>query len=391
MLSYIIRRILLMIPTLLGITLLVFLVMALSPGGITGTLLSAQGTMDPVARRLRQEYLERRYGLDRPLLVQYGRWLNRVSPIGFRTYTQDEPAVVKATAEAEAAAKNLPADARRPRPNPDVGDIKWGIPWFKTPDLGESFMRQRPVSAIVKETLPVTLLLNLVSIPIVYAIAITVGIYSARHRGKLLDVASGTVFLGLWSIPTMWAGVMMLGFLADRRYLGWFPTDGLHDVRAELMPFLPRWGAGGLERGWLLDWIWHLVLPVICLSYTGFAFLSKLMRAAVLENLSADFARTARAKGLPENAVLFRHVLSNSLLPLITMAATILPGMLGGSIVVERIFTISGMGNLTVESIMLKDQEVVLSLTLVIAVVSVMSVLIADVCYAVADPRITYD
>jgi peptide/nickel transport system permease protein len=359
MLSYIIRRILLMIPTLLGITLLVFLVMALSPGGITGTLLSAQGTMDPVARRLRQEYLERRYGLDKPLMVQYGRWLNRVSPIGVKERGAGFPS------------------------NWKVG--------LKPPDLGESFMRQRPVSAIVKETLPITLLLNLVSIPIVYAIAVTVGIYAARGRGKWLDVTSGTVFLALWSIPIMWTGVMMLGFLANRDYLPWFPTAGLHDTRADLMPFLPRWGAGGWERGWLLDWIWHLVLPVICLSYTGFAFLSKLMRAAVLENLSADFARTARAKGLPENAVLFRHVLSNSLLPLITIAATILPGMLGGSLIVERIFTISGMGNLTVESIMLKDQEVVLSLTLVIAVVSLVSLLVADICYALADPRITYE
>src|SRR5687768_9593107 len=151
MLSYIVRRVLLMIPTLLGITLLVFLVMALSPGGITGTLLSAQGTMDPVARRLRQEYLERRYGLDRPLMVQYGRWLNRVSPIGFKIYTPEDPAVIQASAAAEQAAKGLPAGAKRPRPSPDVGDVKWGLPRFKVPDLGESFMRQRPVSAIVQE------------------------------------------------------------------------------------------------------------------------------------------------------------------------------------------------------------------------------------------------
>src|SRR5687768_1705790 len=126
MLSYIVRRLLLMIPTVLGITLLVFLVMALSPGGIAGTLLSAQGTMDPVARRFRQEYLERRYGLDRPLLVQYGRWLNRVSPFGFRTYSPDDPAVVKATTELEPRLRNLPPGAKAPRPSPDAGDIKLG-------------------------------------------------------------------------------------------------------------------------------------------------------------------------------------------------------------------------------------------------------------------------
>jgi peptide/nickel transport system permease protein len=378
-----------MIPTLLGITLLVFLVMALSPGGIAGTLLSAQGTMDPVARRFRQEYLERRYGLDRPLLVQYGRWLNRVSPFGFQTYAPDDPAVLKATADLAPALRGLPPDAKPPRPTPDAGDIKFGIPWFKSPDLGQSFMRNQPVSAIVRERLPITLLLNLISIPIIYAIAVTTGIYAARHRGKTLDVATGTLFLGLWSVPTMWTGVMMIGFLSSR---GWFPTGGLHDTQHELMSYLPRWGGpNGFQRGYLLDLVWHLILPVACLSYGGFAFLSKLMRASVLENLSADFARTARAKGLAENTVLFRHVLSNSLLPLITMAAAILPGLLGGSVIVERIFSIPGMGQLTIDSIFLKDQEVVLSLTLVIALVSVVSLLIADVCYALADPRITYD
>jgi ABC-type dipeptide/oligopeptide/nickel transport system permease component len=352
MLSYIVRRILLMIPTLFGVTLLVFMVMGLSGGGVAGTLLSASGMMTPEARRTREEYLNRRYGLDKPLMVQYGRWLHRVSPVGAKERGEGFPS-------------------------------NWGV-GLKWPDLGMSFLRDRPVSAIVKETLPVTLLLNLVSIPIVYAIAVVAGIYAARHRGKSFDVASGTVFLALWSIPTMWTGVMMIGYLSRNR---WFPTGGLHSTGSDLMPFLPSWGA----RGWLLDWAWHLVLPVICLSYGGFAFLAKLMRASVLENLSADFARTARAKGLPENAVLFRHVLSNSLLPLITMAATILPALLGGSIVVERIFSIPGMGQLMIDSIFQRDQEVVLSITLVIAFVTVVSLLIADICYALADPRITYD
>ena len=125
---------------------------------------------------------------------------------------------------------------------------------------------------------------------------------------------------------------------------------------------------GQFQRGWLLDAIWHLVLPVICISYGGFAFLAKLMRSSVLENLSADFARTARAKGLPENVVLFRHVLSNSLLPLITVAAYILPGMLGGSLIVETIFGINGMGRLMIEAIYMKDRELVMSETLVVGV-----------------------
>jgi peptide/nickel transport system permease protein len=145
-----------------------------------------------------------------------------------------------------------------------------------------------------------------------------------------------------------------------------------------------------LPPGWLLARLGHLTLPMGCVVYTEFAFLSKLMRSSTLENLSADFARTARAKGLAENVVLFRHVLSNSILPLITVAATTIPALLGGSVVIESIFSINGMGRLMIEAIQTRDQEIVLSVTLVVGLVTVLSLLVADLCYAVADPRITY-
>jgi ABC-type dipeptide/oligopeptide/nickel transport system permease component len=359
MLNYIVRRLLLMIPTLLGITLLVFLVMGLAPGGIAGAMLSAQGNMRPEERKAREEYLNKRFGLNKPLMVQYGRWLNRVSPIGVK--------------------------------EPDTGFPRSWRVGLKSPDMGMSFLKNRPVSAIVGEALPITLLLNLTTIPLAYAVAVTTGIYAARHRGKFVDVASGTLFLALWSVPTMWTGVMAIGFLANKDYLGWFPTSGLHDLKANMMPFLPHLAGGHLQCGWLLDMAWHLALPVACLTYGEFAFLSKLMRSSMLENLSADFARTARAKGLPENVVLFRHVLSNSILPLITVAASTIPALLGGSVVVEYIFSINGMGRLMIESINTRDQEVVLSVTLVVSIVTVVSLLLADICYALADPRITYE
>src|SRR5690606_33528409 len=153
------------------------------------------------------------------------------------------------------------------------------------------------------------------------------------------------------------------------------------------MAFLPRFTEAGWQRGWLLDAAWHLVLPVICLTYGGFAFLSKLMRAAMLENLAADFVRTARAKGVQERVVLFRHVLRNSILPLITVAAGLLPGLLGGSIVIEQIFSINGMGRLMIEAINQRDRELVLSITFVISLISLLSLLLSDILYAVADPR----
>ena len=359
MLTYITRRLLLIVPTLLGITLVVFFIMALSPGSVTTMLKSAEGNMRPEERQRVEEYLRKRYGLGDPLLVQYGRWANHILPVGMKN-----------------AGEGFPASWR-------VG--------FKVPDLGESFIRKRPVLDVVLEALPVTLWLNLLTIPIIYIIAITSGIYAARNRGKLLDVGSGVTFIALYSLPTIWVGVLLLGFFANRDYFQWFPTGGLHDINSQGFSFLPGTHAGEFSRGWLVDTIWHLVLPVVCLTYGGFAFLSKLMRSSVLENLYADFARTARAKGLSENLVLFRHVLANSILPLITVAAGIIPGLLGGSLIVESIFSIDGMGRLMLQAIKMKDQELVLSETCVVALIGLLSLIVTDVCYALADPRVSYE
>jgi peptide/nickel transport system permease protein len=149
--------------------------------------------------------------------------------------------------------------------------------------------------------------------------------------------------------------------------------------------------SGEFVRGFLLDRLWHLFLPVLCLSYGGFAFLAKLTRTSVLENLLSDFTRTARAKGVPEKDVLWRHVFRNSLLPLITVSASLLPGLLGGSVIVEQIFSIEGMGKLAVEAVKGRDRELVLSITLISGLLTLVGYLIADVCYAIADPRVSYD
>jgi ABC-type dipeptide/oligopeptide/nickel transport system permease component len=308
-------------------------------------------------------YYNRRYGLDQPVIVQYIRWLNNISPIGW-TSSQDEQ-----------------------------GDLVWGGFGLKWPDLGESFSKGRPVLALYAEALPITLLLNLLTVPLAYGIAIVSGVYSARFRGQLFDVATGTALLGLWSVPTIWAGVLLIGFFANESYpnLRWFPTGGLNSTMAGSVAFLPGFGDNGFERGWLLDRLWHLVLPVVCLTYGSFAVLSKLMRASVLENITADFVRTAKAKGVSDRTMLWGHAFRNSLLPLITVAAGILPGLLGGSIVVEKIFSIPGMGLLTIEAIYARDRDLVLAGALISGVISLLCILIADLCYALADPRVSYE
>jgi peptide/nickel transport system permease protein len=158
------------------------------------------------------------------------------------------------------------------------------------------------------------------------------------------------------------------------------------------MTFLPSIGPDGVwERGYLLDSIWHVVLPVTCLVYAGFAVLSKQTRAAMLDNFNADYVGTAKAKGVAERDIVLRHVFRNSLLPLITIFATIVPAMLAGSVVVERIFTVPGMGSLLLDAIALRDREVILANTLMIGVVNLLALLLADILYALADPRVSYD
>jgi peptide/nickel transport system permease protein len=195
----------------------------------------------------------------------------------------------------------------------------------------------------------------------------------------------------MWSIPIIWAGVLLQGYLTNAEYLKWFPTTGLHELEAEAMTFLPSSGPYGFERGWLLDTLWHLVLPVICLSYGSVAFLSKLSRGAILDTISADYVRTARAKGVPERSVLYVHVLRNSLLPMITVLAHLLPALLAGSVVVETIFGLPGMGKLIVDAVSDRDRELVLSETLVAGILGLISYLLADIGYAVADPRVSYE
>jgi ABC-type dipeptide/oligopeptide/nickel transport system permease component len=356
--SYIVRRLLLMFPTLIGITLVTFLVMALSPGGLKAVVLNHEGGLDPRQRAAIQKYYEKKYGLDQPEAVQYLKWLNRVSFVGIKPVGEGWPV-------------SLP-----------VG--------FKAPDLGESIILHRPVLDLVRESLPITLLLNGITIPIMLVVSLMVGLKSAQKQGGLIDVAGGTFFLGLWSVPQIWAGVLLVGYLANKNLLHLFPTAGLHDLRDDEMNFLPTF-IGGFHRGWLLDTCWHLVLPVVCLLYAGFAFSTKLTRTATLENMNSDFVRTARAKGVGQRQILYRHVLRNSLLPLITHSASILPGLISGSIVVEAIFGIPGMGKLGVDAIFDKDKEMVLSVALVASVLGLLCFLIADICYALADPRVSFE
>lgn len=423
MLTYIFRRLLLLPPTLIGMTAIVFFVLATAPGGIGASLLSRTGEMRPAERKAREDYLNRRYGLNKPKYVQYFRWLNKVSPIGFATYADNDSKVAEAAA-AEAQ-QRAPIEAqmeqlRRERAaldisreqvkidelsiriatldaqrktidlSPDPGDLVFTKPRLKWPDLGDSFVRGRPVNALVAESLPVTIMLEVLALPLSYALAIWLGIQQAKRRGSTLDFSVSGVTLALWSIPTIWVGVLLIGFLANEEYLRLFPTTGLNSLNEAAMAFLPSWADGTFRPGWLLDRVYHLILPTICLTYANFAFLSRLARGALLDNLQADFVRTARAKGLSERIVLYRHAFRNSLIPLITVLVNILPALVAGAVIVENIFGINGMGKLAVDAAFQRDFELLLSITLVTAILQLTGYLLADICYVIADPRVSY-
>ncbi len=496
-----------MIPTLIGITLLVFLIIAYSPGGIGASLKVSGGQMEATSAAVREAYLEDRYGLDDAPIVQYFRWLGRVSPVKFGTRDQIDPTgefvrspklpkepklwewfasslteypeasgfafepnetdKIKArtyrrqtniyaqaragliTAKAELdqllGAEAGLADLRGFRDS--KGKIKysvinknrtifeasdsWGqinaagellvnnyttaqIEWttlkgffdaqpfpqagfgvigpisVSSPDLGRSFTKSRPVILLIKDALPITILLNLIALPIIYFIAIPCGMLAAVKSGSLFDRLSGAFFIGLWSFPVPLAGVLAIGYLSSNEYLGLFPVAGLHDAAADGFTYLPTRASGFWERGYLLDIIWHVFLPIMCLVYGGFAVLSKQTRAAMLDNFNMDYVRTAKAKGVSHKNVVFAHVFRNSLLPLITMFVSIFPAMLAGSVVIEQIFTVPGMGRLTLESINLRDRELLLANTMMISAVNLMALLLADILYAFADPRISF-
>ena len=262
--------------------------------------------------------------------------------------------------------------------------------------LGESSQSKLTILQEIKNRLPITLLINVIAFPVIYAVSIPLGMLMAVRRGRAFDTGANIVLLGLWSIPSVLAATLLIIYTA-RGGLGveWFPNNGLTTVGSDTWRF---WGGTApdatgqvvYEPGYLPDLLWHLVLPVLCIVYGSFAYLSKQMRASMLDNLSMDYVRTARAKGVANRDIIFRHAFANGLLPLITIVATLLPAMIAGSVIIEQIFNIQGMGLLFFRAVQNRDYDVVQTVTLLSGLLNLTGLLLADICYAVADPRITF-
>lgn len=319
--QYALKRLAGMIPLLLGITIISFGMMHLSPGepSVVGQ------NFDPKVSSQDIERLRSFYGLDQPLHQQYFNWLQRLIVL----------------------------------------------------DFGQSFSADnRPVLDKISERIPVTLWINVLAMGLILLVAVPIGVVSAVRKDSWLD-RSLTVFVFLaFAIPSFWLGLLLMMALGVNIQL--LPISGMHEYGWQQMSWLEQ----------QLDLLKHLILPVFISAIGGLAGMSRFMRTGMLDVIRSDYITTARAMGLSESNIHYRLALKNALLPMITLLGLSVPGLIGGSVIVEQLFSIPGMGLLFFEAVLSRDYPLVMGITVIGAVLTLLGNLIADLAYAWADPRI---
>ncbi|MDR0621564.1 MAG: ABC transporter permease [Deltaproteobacteria bacterium] len=321
MLKYTITRLLMMIPTLIGITLVSFAVMHLAPGEPTDMVTD----LNPQANLAAKQRLREIYGLDKPLPVQYWNWLTNLATLDF--------------------GRSMSTD-------------------------------RRPVRDKIVERLPVTLSLNILSMGLIIAISLPLGLWAAVKAGGLFDKSSTVFVFIFFAAPSFWLALLGMWFFGVK--LHWLPTSGLTYLNHDQMD----------AAGKFWDYARHLIMPVVISSLGGLAGLSRYLRSNMLEIIRQDFLTTARAKGLPERVVIWKHALRNALIPVITILGLSVPGLVGGSVIMESIYAIPGLGQLFYVGVMGRDYPLVMGGLVIGAVLTLLGNLLADLGYALADPRV---
>lgn len=342
MIAYFIRRFLLIIPTFIGITVMVFVITRFVPGGpieriiaqaqqmpsIEGT--SRVGTSADQGQPLSEEQIEelkKYYGFDKPVLVSYFLWLGKVL----------------------------------------------------TGDLGTSTRYYDPVWSMIRERIPISLYFGILSLILVYGICIPLGILKAiKHKSAFDNLSSVAVFIG-YAIPGWVVGVLTLVFFAS--YWEIFPLGGL--VSDDFEDFT--------LAGKLLDIAWHTILPLSAYVIGSFTVMTLLMKNTLMDNLASDYVRTAIAKGLPFRKAIFRHALQNSLIPIATSFGNNVSIILTGSFLIETVFNINGMGLLGYESIVERDYPVVMGILVISSLLFMIGNILSDICVAMVDPRVKFE
>jgi len=318
-----------MIPTFIGIVTITFLLTKLRPDPILQKMLNPDGIKDTSASEQYVEQLRHYYGYDKPLYTQYFIMWKNILKLDFSTSRIDH----------------------------------------------------RPVIDKIKEALPVTIWLNIITVLIVYIISVPLGIYSAIHGDSRSDKILTLILYVLYSLPTFWVALLLLKYFSGGDYLDIFPLNGLKSDYFDELNWFQK----------ILDFGWHLFLPILVSVYGAFAFLSRFVKNSFMEALKSDYIRTARAKGLSERRVIYVHAMRNSLIPIITMMAGLLPGLFSGSVIIESIFSLPGMGKLAYDSIYSNDETVIIAVVSFSALLTLFGILISDLTYALVDPRINLD
>lgn len=366
MTTYLIKRLLALIPTLFGITLITFFIIKLAPGNpVTLKLQAAQGLQAEALSKEVQDETLKLYGLKVDLPKTYEHWIHRMS---VWIHGNDD--------------LKDPSRTRKILTSLGQNAIQYKI-WLQELakfNLGTSFKDQRPVTEKISEALPITLSLNLIEILIVYFISIPLGVFSAVRRNSSADKSIMVFLFILYSLPSFWVATMLLMYLAGGEYLNFFPLGGLFSDGVETLPWYQQ----------LSNLLWHLVLPVATMVYGSFAFLTRFSRTTMLEVIKQDYIRTALAKGVSWRKTIWHHGFRNSLIPLITLMGTLLPALLGGSIIIEQIFNIPGMGRLAFESVLARDYPTIMAITTISALLTLLSLLLSDLAYVWVDPRVSF-
>lgn len=322
MIGYILKRTLQAIPILLGASTIIFFLMHAAPGDPT-TIYLGNPNIDPAVI----EQMRKNLGLDQPVHVQYVRWLSS----------------------------------------------------FLTGEFGYSFSQHRPISAILKDAVPNTLLLSGVALVVIFLLGVIIGTVQAVRQYSWVDNTATVLSFFFYSMPSFWFGLMLILLFAYK--LQWLPASQMTSVNYEFLP-------GSAQ---LLDRLKHLTLPALALGIGGAAAVARYMRSGMLEQIRQDYVRTARAKGLPERKVVFKHALRNALIPVVTLLGLYIPFLISGAVLIETIFAWPGMGRTIVTAIAQRDYPVVLAGAFVIAIMVILGNLIADLLYSVVDPRVTVE
>ena len=281
-------------------------------------------SMNPKVSYESRARLEKLYGLDKPIHEQYVNWLKR----------------------------------------------------FVVFDFGRSYIDDRPVSEKILERIPVTLGINIASLLLILGIGVPLGVLSAVKRNSLTDRFSTVFVFAGFSAPEFWIALLAMSFFCIT--LGWLPVSGIKSLDFEYLTI----------GGKILDVARHMVLPVCIAAFGSLAGISRYMRSSVIGIMDLDFIRAARAKGLPESVVIFRHAVKNAILPVVTIIGLSVPGLIGGSVIFESIFAIPGMGRLFYDSVMARDYPTIMGVLSIGAMLTLFGNLLADLLYHAADPRI---